>query len=62
MSCHAWKCVPRAISDGMDISEVPWCHLLQQMNFHWESHKLLPGLVSHEPTANLSVFDLFLTQ
>ena len=26
--CHAWKCVPTAISGGMDISDVPGCHLL----------------------------------
>ena len=26
--CCAWKCVPTAISDGVDISEVPGCHLL----------------------------------
>ena len=26
--CHAWKCVPTAISGGVDISEVPGCHLL----------------------------------
>ena len=25
----AWKCVPTAISGGMDISEVPGRHLLQ---------------------------------
>ena len=30
--CHAWKCVPTAISGGVDISEVPGCHLLQQMS------------------------------
>ena len=24
--CHAWKCVPTAISGGIDISEVPVCH------------------------------------
>ena len=30
--CRAWKCVPRAISDGVDISEVPGCHLLRQMS------------------------------
>ena len=30
--CHAWKCVPTAISSGVDISEVPGCHLLQQMS------------------------------
>ena len=29
--CHTWKCVPTAISGGVDISEVPGCHLLQQM-------------------------------
>ena len=28
MPCHAWKCVPTAISGGVDISEVPVCHLL----------------------------------
>ena len=26
------KCVPTAISGGVAISEVPGCHLLQQMN------------------------------
>ena len=28
-SCHvhAWKCVPTAISSGVDISEIPGCHL-----------------------------------
>ena len=29
--CPTWKCVPTAISGGVDISEVPGCHLLQQM-------------------------------
>ena len=29
--CHAWKCVPTAISGGVDISEVPGCHLLRQI-------------------------------
>ena len=28
---RAWKCVPTAISGGMDISEVPGYHLLRQM-------------------------------
>ena len=28
----AWKCVPTAISGGVDISEVPGCHLLRQMS------------------------------
>ena len=30
--CRAGKCVPTAISDGVDKSEVPGCHLLQQMS------------------------------
>ena len=29
--CRTWKCVPTAISVGVDISEVPVCHLLRQM-------------------------------
>ena len=31
--CCAWNCVPTAFSGGVDISEVPECHLLQQMSF-----------------------------
>ena len=30
--CRAWKCVPKAISSGVDISEVPGCHVLWQMS------------------------------
>ena len=30
--CRAWKCVPTAISDGVDVSVVPGCHLLRQMS------------------------------
>ena len=45
--CSALKCVPTAISGGVDISEVPRCHLLRQMNSQWGSQKLLQGLVSH---------------
>ena len=26
--CRAWKCVPSAISGGVNISKVPECHLL----------------------------------
>ena len=26
--CRAWKCVPTAISGGVDISKVSVCHLL----------------------------------
>ena len=29
---QAWKCVPKAISGGVAISEVPGCHLLRQMS------------------------------
>ena len=36
-------------------------YLLQQMGSQCESQKLLQGLVPHELTAFLSVFDLFLT-
>ena len=46
----------------MDISDVPGCHLLRQMSSQWGSQNLLQGLVSHELTAYLSVFNLFLTQ
>ena len=27
VACYAWKCVPTAILRGVDISEVPGCHL-----------------------------------
>ena len=30
--CHAWKCVPTAIPDGVDNSKVPGCQLSQQMS------------------------------
>ena len=33
VKCSAWKCVPTANSGGVDISEVPGCHLLQQTNY-----------------------------
>ena len=57
--CQAWKCVPTAISGGGDISEVSGCYLLQQMSSQLRSQELPQGLVSHELTAYLSVFDLF---
>ena len=60
--CRAWKCVPTAISRGVDISEVPECHLLRQMSSQWGSQKLFQGLVSYELTAYLSLFNLFLIQ
>ena len=44
--CHTWKYVSTATSGGIDISEVPGCHLLQQMSSQWGSQKLIHGLVS----------------
>ena len=38
VSCHGWNCVPTVISGVVDISEVPGCHLLQQI-VHSEGHK-----------------------
>ena len=57
--CRVWKCVPTATSGGMDICEVPGCHLLRQINSQWELQFFFQELVSHELTAYLSVFDLF---
>ena len=48
-----------AIFGGVDISEVPGCHLLRQMSSQWGSQKLLQGLVFHEITAYLSIFNQF---
>ena len=62
MPCCTWKCVPTAISSGVDISEVSRCHLLWQMSSKWGSQKSLQGLVLHELIAYLPLFDLFLTQ
>ena len=57
------ECVPTAISGGVDISEVPLCHLLRQMSSQGRSQKLLQGClmnsVSHELAAYLSIFNLF---
>ena len=53
--------VSTVISGGVGISEVPGCHLLQQMSSRWESQKSLERLVSRELTSYLFVFDLFLT-
>ena len=60
--CHTWKCAPTAISSGVDISEVPGCHLLLQSSSQWGSRKLLQGLVSPELTGYFSVFNQFLLQ
>ena len=45
------KCVPTASSRGMDISEVPGCHLLQQMSSQWGSQNVPEELVSYKFTA-----------
>ena len=37
--CCAWKC--KSIFDGLNISEVPGCHLLQQVSSQYGSLKLL---------------------
>ena len=50
--CWVWKCVPTAISGGVDIFEAPGCQLL----------KIILRMVFHKLTAYLSVFHLFLTQ
>ena len=34
LPCRAWKCVPTAVSGGVDIYEVPGCHLLRHMSSH----------------------------
>ena len=60
LPCCIWKCVPTAISGGVDISGVPGCHLLTD-EFSVRVTKLLQGLVSDELTAYLPVFNLFLT-
>ena len=68
--CCTLKCAPTAISGGVHISEVTGCYLLQQMSSQW-GHKgyvylyvgyVSQGYVSHEFTAYLSVFELFLTK
>ena len=61
MPCHAWKFVSTPFFGGVDISKVTEWHSLWQMSSHWGSQKLLQ-LVSHELTAYLSRFKLFLIQ
>ena len=53
------QCPPTAIWAGADISEVSGCHLLRQMSSQSGSQKLLQGLMSHELTAYLSIFNQF---
>ena len=40
VSCLPWKCVPTAISGGVDIPDVPGCHLLHQVSAQGGSQKL----------------------
>ena len=49
MLCSAWKCVPAIIPGGVDTSEVPRCHLLQQMSSQWGLQKLIQGLMFMNP-------------
>ena len=61
-SCRAWNCVTTAISSGMDISEVPGSHLLQQMHLS-EGHKNYFKdwcLMNWQPVFLFSIY--FLTQ
>ena len=69
--CHVWVAIicfaPNAwhfkfISYGKILLIISYrCHLLRQMSSQWGSQRLLQRLVSHELTAYLSVFNLFLT-
>ena len=51
VSCRTWKCVPTAISRGVNISEVSGCHLLQQISSQ-QDHKITSRI-------GCSVVDLF---
>ena len=59
--CHVCncKCIPTAISGCVDISEVPGCYLIRQMSSQWGLQKLLQGLMFHEITAYLFIFNQF---
>ena len=57
--CPRMEVCPTAISSGVDIAEVPGCHLLWQKSSQWGSQKLPQGLVSHELTAYYSIFNQF---
>ena len=60
--CRARKCVSTAISGDVDVSEVAWCHFLQQMSSQWGSQKFYQELVSHELIGYFFTFDLLSTQ
>ena len=61
MLCRGWKCVPTAISGGVDILQGPCVSFVTKDEFPVRVKKLHQGLMSHELTDNLSVFNLFLT-
>ena len=55
-----WKRVPKATSGGVDIPEVPGCHLLRPTSSQRMSQKLIQGRVSHQLTTYFSDFHLIL--
>ena len=59
MPCCPWKCVPCSYFQRCRYMEVPW--VSWQMRSQLDSQKLLQRLLSHKPTAYLSIFDLFST-
>ena len=61
--CRELTFVPTGISGGVDIPEVPGCHLLQQMSLQSGSHKIYfmdQYLMNSQPT--FPIFASFLTQ
>ena len=58
--CPAWKCVPTAISSGVDISKVPGCYLLQQKSSH-RTHRGSQKITSRIGVINSQPIFLFLT-
>ena len=57
--CLHMEVHPYSISGCVDISEVPGCHLIRQMSSQWGLQKLLQGLIIHEITAYLLIFNQF---
>ena len=54
MLYRTWKCFPKAIFDGVCISEVPGCHVTTD-ELSVRSQKLFQRLVSQELTSYLRV-------
>ena len=57
--CHTWNHDPAAIFCGVDISEVPRCHLLQQMKSQWVSQKITSRIGVSWTHSILFCFNLF---